>query len=207
MGQTTWRPRYVVRGPGPQPDQRENPRSFPTFPEARCGPALAWLGIRPMTKPRVSIADDYTLLTEALEKLLASECEVVGKVTVGSEMPSLDGLDAAHLIRQRDPSVKLLFVAVTEDSDVAARACRAGASTYVLKRSTTDESAQPSLALTTRQREVLQLLAEGKCMKEVAGILNVTPRTVAFHKYRMMERLKIKTNAELIQFAVRHHLV
>jgi DNA-binding CsgD family transcriptional regulator len=61
--------------------------------------------------------------------------------------------------------------------------------------------------LTTRQREVLQLLAEGKSMKEVAAILNVTPRTVAFHKYRMMEQLKIKTTAELIQYAIRQHVI
>jgi DNA-binding NarL/FixJ family response regulator len=61
--------------------------------------------------------------------------------------------------------------------------------------------------LTLRQREVLQLLAEGRTMKEVAHILAITPRTVAFHKYGMMEDLGIKTNAELVQFAVKHHLV
>ena len=61
--------------------------------------------------------------------------------------------------------------------------------------------------LTERQREVLQLLAEGKCMKEVAGVLNVTPRTVAFHKYRIMEVLNAKNNAELVQYAIRHHLI
>lgn len=60
--------------------------------------------------------------------------------------------------------------------------------------------------LTPRQREVLQLLAEGRSMKEAAAILNVTPRTVAFHKYRMMEELRLKTNAELIQFAVKQGL-
>jgi DNA-binding CsgD family transcriptional regulator len=65
----------------------------------------------------------------------------------------------------------------------------------------------PTRQLTSRQREVLQLLAEGKSMKEVASILNVTPRTVAFHKYRMMEQLRIKTNAELIQYALRNHVV
>jgi DNA-binding CsgD family transcriptional regulator len=65
----------------------------------------------------------------------------------------------------------------------------------------------PSRQLTPRQREVLQLLAEGKSMKEVASILNVTARTVAFHKYRMMEQLNIKTNAELIQYAIRNHFV
>lgn len=56
--------------------------------------------------------------------------------------------------------------------------------------------------LTPRQREVVQLLAEGRSMKEVANLLNVTPRTVAFHKYRVMEALSIGTTAELIQFAI-----
>jgi DNA-binding NarL/FixJ family response regulator len=61
--------------------------------------------------------------------------------------------------------------------------------------------------LTPREREVLQLLAEGKLMKEVAGILGITARTVAFHKYRMMETLGIRSSAELIQFAVRNRVV
>jgi DNA-binding NarL/FixJ family response regulator len=61
--------------------------------------------------------------------------------------------------------------------------------------------------LTPRQREVLQLLAEGHSMKQVAALLNVTPRTVAFHKYRMMEQLNIQSSAELIQFAITHHII
>ncbi|MCG6927309.1 MAG: response regulator transcription factor [Acidobacteria bacterium] len=61
--------------------------------------------------------------------------------------------------------------------------------------------------LTPREREVLQLLAEGKLMKEVAGVLGITARTVAFHKYRMMETLGIRSSAELIQFAVRNRVV
>ena len=61
--------------------------------------------------------------------------------------------------------------------------------------------------LTPRQREVLQLLAEGRSMKEVAALLNLTPRTVAFHKYRIMQQLKLKSSAELVQYAVRHHVV
>jgi DNA-binding NarL/FixJ family response regulator len=61
--------------------------------------------------------------------------------------------------------------------------------------------------LTMRQREVLQLIAEGKSMKEAADILHVATATVAFHKYRIMEQLRIKTNAELIRFAVQQHLV
>ena len=66
---------------------------------------------------------------------------------------------------------------------------------------------QPRQALTPRQREVLQLLAEGRSMKEVASVLDVTPRTVAFHKYRMMEQLGVGSTAELIQYAVKHHIV
>jgi DNA-binding NarL/FixJ family response regulator len=61
--------------------------------------------------------------------------------------------------------------------------------------------------LTTRQREVLQLLAEGKSMKEAADILGITARTVAFHKYRMMEQLKIHSSAELIRVAYEGHVV
>jgi DNA-binding NarL/FixJ family response regulator len=61
--------------------------------------------------------------------------------------------------------------------------------------------------LTLRQREVLQLLAEGSTMKQVAAALNITPRTVAFHKYQIMEDLDIKTNSELIQYAIKHGLV
>lgn len=61
--------------------------------------------------------------------------------------------------------------------------------------------------LTMRQREVLQLLAEGKSAKEIAGVLNITPRTVSFHKYKMMEQLGTQTSAELIHFAIKHGVV
>jgi DNA-binding NarL/FixJ family response regulator len=61
--------------------------------------------------------------------------------------------------------------------------------------------------LTARQREVLQLLAEGRLMKEVAYTLKMTPRTVAFHKYKIMELLRLRTNAELVRYAIREHLI
>jgi len=208
-------------------------------------------------KPRVILADDHTLLLEAFEKLLAPECDIVAKVADGRAllaavrehhpdvvvldlaMPLLNGIDAARQIKQEDRSVRLVFVTMNEDPDLAAEALRAGGTAYLLKRSAGSElltaireamkhrsyvtplvmegmlgslmhstgTDSPSRQLTARQREVLQLLAEGKSMKEVAAILNVTARTVAFHKYRMMEQLKIKTNAELIQYAIRNHFV
>ena len=61
--------------------------------------------------------------------------------------------------------------------------------------------------ISPRQREILQLLAEGKSGKEIASILNISARTVEFHKYRMMEQLNIKTSAELVQYAIRHGII
>ncbi len=60
---------------------------------------------------------------------------------------------------------------------------------------------------TPRQREVIQLLAEGNSMKEVASALKITKRTVAAHKYAVMEQLQLKTNAELVQYAIKNHII
>jgi DNA-binding NarL/FixJ family response regulator len=208
-----------------------------------------------MTRPRVLLADDHALLLGAFEKLLAGECDVVGQVSDGRalvtaadkikpdvivldiSMPLLNGLEAGRQIKQKSPGVKLVFLTMNEDADLAAEAMRSGASAYLLKRSASSElmtairevmqgrsyitplvteglvgslqqaDHQTGEQLTPRQREVLQLLAEGHSMKEVGNLLNLTPRTVAFHKYRMMEQLKVKSTAELIQYAVKHHIV
>src|SRR4249919_2261611 len=210
----------------------------------------------PMKGPRVLLADDHALLLGAFDKLLAEECEVVGQVLDGRalvtaaeqlkpdvivldvSMPLLNGLDAGRQIKQKLRQVKLIYLTMNEDADIAAEAFRLGASGYLLKRSAASElltairevmqgrsyitplvtedlvgallnvdQRSASHTLTPRQREVLQLLAEGRSMKEVAAVLNVTPRTVAFHKYRMMEQLKVKSTAELVQYAVKQHIV
>lgn len=209
-----------------------------------------------MSRPRVLLADDHALLLGAFEKLLAGECDVVGQVADGRAlvaeaeklkpdvivldiaMPLLNGLEAGRQIKQKLRDVKLIFLTMNEDSDLAAEAFRSGAAGYVLKRSAASELSaairevmqgrsyvtplitaglvgslqqsdeqKPAHELTARQREVLQLLAEGRSMKEVASVLNVTPRTVAFHKYRMMEQLKVKSTAELVRYAVKQHIV
>lgn len=209
-----------------------------------------------MSQPRVLLADDHRLLCEAFTKLLESHCDVVGSVGDGRAllaaakklvpdivvldiaMPQLNGLDTARQLRESMPSVKIIFLTMNEDPDMAAEAFRLGASGYLLKNSATTELLQAihdvsegrsyvtSLAiqgiektqkkpgssmikseLSSRQREVLQLLADGRSMKEVGSILKITPRTVAFHKYSMMKELKIETNAELIQYAIRYRIV
>jgi DNA-binding NarL/FixJ family response regulator len=209
-----------------------------------------------MGPPRVLLADDHTLVLGAFEKLLEGECEIVGQVSDGRAlvaaaekhkpdlivldilMPLLNGLEAGRQIKQKLRNVKLVFLTMNEDADLAAEAFRSGASAYLLKRSAASELStairevmqgrsyitplvaeglvgsllhinekKPAQELTSRQREVLQLLAEGRSMKEIASLLNLTSRTVAFHKYRMMEQLKVKSTAELIQYAVKHHIV
>jgi DNA-binding NarL/FixJ family response regulator len=209
-----------------------------------------------MGRPRVLLADDHALLLGAYEKLLAGECDIVGQVSDGRslvaaaeslrpdvivldiEMPHLNGLDAGRQIRQKLRDIKLVFVTMHEDAELAAEAFRSGASAYLLKRSASSELSvaireamrgrsyiTPLMTadlveslldvekhksvgeLTPRQREVLQLLAEGQTMKEIASVMKVTPRTVAFHKYRMMEQLKVRSTAELVQYAVRRHIV
>lgn len=77
----------------------------------------------------------------------------------------------------------------------------------LLDRFVRDPRPEYAAKLTSRQREVLQLLAEGKSMKEAADILHITPRTIAFHKYRIMEEFGLKTNSDLLVFAIREHLI
>jgi DNA-binding NarL/FixJ family response regulator len=208
-----------------------------------------------MSRPRVLLADDHTLLLEAFSKLLAEECDVVGTAANGRElvekagelrpdiavidvaMPLLNGIDATRQLKHLYPDIRIVILTMNEDADLAAEAFRAGASGYLLKRSAASElltairqiskrqsyvtplvteglvgammrdTGRPQTGVTPRQREVIQLIAEGRSMKEVATILNITSRTVAFHKYRVMEQLHIKTTAELIQYAIKHHLV
>jgi len=67
-----------------------------------------------------------------------------------------------------------------------------------------DQVGGPELSLTPRQREILQLLAEGRSAKEIGDALAISTRTVEFHKYQMMDRLDLHTNAELVRFALKH---
>lgn len=70
-----------------------------------------------------------------------------------------------------------------------------------------DSATEPMGRLTSRQREILQLLAEGRSAKEIAGTLGISPRTVEFHKYQMMESLRLHSSAELIHFAIKQGIV
>lgn len=210
-----------------------------------------------MKRTRVILADDHTLMMDALKNLLEPEFEVVGifadglKLVEGAPglnpnvivldigMPNMNGLLAGQRLKQLMPTVKLIYLTMNHDPDIAAEAFRLGASAYLVKNSAASELVwairevvrggsyvTPLMTkdmvgsfvqnlkrrkephpLTLRQREVLQLLAEGRSMKEAAFILNVSPRTVAFHKYTMMEHLHVRSSAELIQYAIKNSVM
>jgi len=206
---------------------------------------------------RVMLADDHALLIEAYRKLLEHNFDVVGGVTDGRAlleaapqlkpdvvlldigMPLLNGLDAGRQLKAKFPGIKLIFLTMNEDADLAIEAMRAGASGYLLKICAASElflaiqasvrgkyyvtpqiargmeeafvrdpeAKKSRITVTPRQREVLQLLAEGKSMKQAADVLHVSARTIAFHKYQMMQELGLKSTAGLIQYAIKSHVV
>jgi DNA-binding NarL/FixJ family response regulator len=208
-------------------------------------------------KPRILLADDHTLIAQGCKTFLEPEFEVVAIVNDGRAMieaalklkpevvildvamPNLNGLDAGEQLKEKMKNVKLVFLTMHLEPDLAAEAFRRGASAYILKSSAAEElvlavraalrgesyitslmtkdtfdlllqhdpQSGPQPRITRRQTEVLQLLAEGKSMKEVADILNVKPGTVAFHKYKIMESLGLRTNAELLRYAIKHHIL
>jgi DNA-binding NarL/FixJ family response regulator len=192
-------------------------------------------------------------MLDALKNLLESEFEIVGMFTDGQKlvegapkltpnlivldigMPTMNGLSAGQHLKKLMPSVKLVYMTMNQDQDVAGEAFRLGASAYLVKSSAASElltamrevargglyvsslvtkgmsgsfiqnlkQQKRKIHLTLRQKEVLQLLAEGRSMKEAAFILNVSPRTVAYHKYTMMDHLSIKSSAQLIEYALK----
>jgi DNA-binding NarL/FixJ family response regulator len=224
-----------------------------TIASSDCGIVL-----RMPNRSRILIADDHTLVAELCKKLLETEFDVAGTVADGRAlvhaarelkpdvivvdvaMPILNGLDAGRQVKEMLPAVKLVFLTMNPDIEIAAEAFRRGAHGYLLKTCAAAELVlavrdvlrgksylSPALSkdtvnflrnqdkelvnederLTDRQREVLQLLAEGKVMKEVSSILHMSTRTVAYHKYRMMEVLGAKSTAELVKYAIKHHIV
>ena len=209
-----------------------------------------------MTRARILLADDHTLVAEAIKKLLEPEYDVVGVVADGRallreapalkpdlvlvdlNMPLLNGLDASEQLKSMLPAIKIIVLTMNEDAAIAAETMQKWASGYLLKKSAGSElikavkevlrggryitpALQPVLdeisardpkadaqrVLTPRQREVLQLLAEGHTMKEAAAILNVAARTVAFHKYRIMQDFGLSNNSDLLRFAIKQRVV
>ncbi|WP_447969211.1 response regulator [Nitrospira sp. M1] len=214
-----------------------------------------------MTRPRILLADDHTLIAEGVSKLIESEFDLIGIIQDGQtlireirtlapdvllldiSLPSLNGFDAAQRIKTILPSLRIIFLTMHTDPSFVNDATAVGASGYVVKQSAAselilairevldgrtyyspsiaDDSSKQSLSstiserrhssdleqLTPRQREILQLVAEGRSNKEIAATLSLSLKTVEFHKHRMMRRLNLHTTAELTKLAITHRIV
>jgi DNA-binding NarL/FixJ family response regulator len=178
-------------------------------------------------RPRVLLADDHVLVIDGLRRILEPECEVVGAVEDGRSllraaerlkpdivlldisMPLLNGVEAARRLRKIVPAAKLIFVTMHADATYVTGAFRAGASGYVLKRCA-------SMELVSAIQEVLKgrtyitplirrdVLGDAHAGKEIAAILNISRKTVAFHKSNLMRRLGLRSTAELTKYALEH---
>lgn len=158
-------------------------------------------------------------------------------ILVDVSMPLLNGIDACARLRRLVPSSRVVVLTMHADRSYAAEALRAGAAGYVLKGSATSElvrairsvlrggryvaSALPQSILagarlageappghlTARQREVLQLVAEGRSAKQIGAMLRISVKTVEFHKARLMDQLALRSTAELTRYAMQHGIV
>ncbi|HSQ11617.1 MAG TPA: response regulator transcription factor [Candidatus Deferrimicrobium sp.] len=152
-------------------------------------------------------------------------------------MPVLSGLEALRRLKAARSDAKVIFLTMHADAELATEAFRAGASGYVLKVSAgeelitaiqevvqgrmyltplitkgvlttlTEPTPKPAVKLSPRQLEVLRFIAEGRRMKEIAALLDLSTRTVETHKYEMMRSLGVESTAELVRYAIQIGLV
>lgn len=177
-----------------------------------------------------TVTDGRSLLREAIR--LRPDV-----IIVDFGMPLLNGLDAACRIREQLPNSHLVFLTMNEDPNLAAAVLNLGRTGFVLKHSAAAElltaitrvcqgesyvspklqprdwveqrarARQFGKPLTARQRDIVQLFAEGRCMKEIAAQLNLSVKTVELHKHQIMAEFSLKSNAELVLFAVKEGLI
>ena len=177
----------------------------------------------------VATVADGTALIEAAERLRPDI------IITDLNMPSVSGLEALARLKKRGATSKFVILTMHREASVAAKAMRAGASAFLLKVSAGEELIdaidevlngrtylspavtkdvlaafdQPrgdGIELTPRQRDVLRLIVEGRRMKEIAAILDLSARTVETHKYEMMRVLGVQSTAELVALAVKRGL-
>ncbi|MEY4640386.1 MAG: hypothetical protein RLZZ227_380 [Pseudomonadota bacterium] len=152
-------------------------------------------------------------------------------------MPLLNGIDTAHEIHKQSPRTQVVMLTMHDDEAFALEALKSGIRGYVLKRqasvdllnaimevlrgalyispkisqtvvrSLTTKEEQPEELLTCRERQVLQLIAEGKTTKEIASLLSLSVKTAETHRSRIMQRLDIHNIATLVRYAIRRGLV
>jgi DNA-binding NarL/FixJ family response regulator len=176
------------------------------------------------------VADGRALLAEAIR--LRPDV-----IVTDVAMPLLNGLDAARRIREQVPHMKFVFLTMHDDANLAAAVLELGRVAFVLKHSSGLELLKAieqlfhgrsyltpklraedwvaakararhfSKELTTRQCDIVQMYGEGRPMKEIAAVLELSEKTVEFHKHHIMEAFNLKSNADLVLFALKRGLI
>ena len=196
--------------------------------------AMVVEGLAALLKDRfdlVGMVGDGSALIDAARKLRPDV--IIADLT----MPVLSGLEALRRLKAAKSAAKVIILTMHPDAELATEAFRAGASGYVLKVSAgeelitaiqevvqgrmyltplitkgvlttlTEPTPKPAVKLTPRQCEVLRHIAEGRRMKEIAAILDLSTRTVETHKYEMMRSLGVESTAELVRYAIQIGLI
>jgi len=191
-------------------------------------------GVRALLESEVDLVETVQDGRALVEAALRLKPDVI---LLDISMPMLNGIDAARQIRKELPDAKIIFLTMHSDPDYVREALRVGAAGFVLKSSAGTELLDAIHAvlqgkfymthlvpeevwdgvgreggklfseLTSRQREVLQLVAEGRAGKEIAEILNISVKTVEFHKARLVQVLGLHSTAALTRYAIEHGLV
>jgi DNA-binding NarL/FixJ family response regulator len=185
-------------------------------------------GLRRILEPNYELVGIAQNGMELIDLARQSDPDVI---VADITMPQLNGIDAIAKLQLAGCRAKVIFLTMHRDRTYAAKALEMGASGFVLKHSASsdllaaieaalrgerfvsaDISAcledQPRPArLTLRQREVIQLFAEGRPAKQVGSLLGISTRTAENHKARIMTQLGLESSAELVQYAIRHGLV
>jgi len=158
-------------------------------------------------------------------------------IIVDVGMPFLNGLEAARRIKLESPNIKFIFLTMQDDPNLAAAALELGAIGFVLKHSAGQELLQAidhvlhgkcyltpklraedwvatkararqfSKELTQRQKEIVQMHAEGRSVKEIADVLKISEKTVEFHKHNIQQSFSLRTSADIVLFALKQGLI
>jgi RNA polymerase sigma factor (sigma-70 family) len=178
------------------------------------------------TPKRVVLCDDHEIVREAIKARMANVegVEIVGEAETGEEvvdkvkelepdvcivdveLPGKDGIDATKDILKARPETRVIIFTAHAQPDLLTLALRAGASGYVLKSAPSEDIAraiEKLLELTPREREILELLAEGLRVKQIADRLSLSPATVHTHVRNAIARMEVDTRTEAVALAVR----